>query len=194
MLPCFVKSFNKQIKLSKSSNIIRSASQSVALTFMRHTLFISCRCMYRKTRCLCEMPSAGALFTKKIRRLAYDSTKYRSIDRLWSCTIALKFDSRLDSVIVDRPVKCQSIWHPISRHQDFGRIFIAWLTHCGLVKPYGVGDHVQIWFSQLLVAWLYQAITWISVNLASVGSSGSLWNADKINPNPRTSVCNGLMT
>ena len=47
----------------------------------------------------------------------------------------------------------------------------TWLTHCGLVTPYGSRDLSQHWFRQWLVAWWHQAITWTNVDLSSLRSS-----------------------
>ena len=44
------------------------------------------------------------------------------------------------------------------------------LTHCGLVTPFGTRDLGQHWFSQWLVAWRHQAITWTNVDLSSLRS------------------------
>ena len=46
------------------------------------------------------------------------------------------------------------------------------LTPCGLVTPYGDINLGQHWLRQWLVAWRHQAITWTSVDLSSVRSSG----------------------
>ena len=47
-------------------------------------------------------------------------------------------------------------------------IAFYYLTHWGLVMPYGDNDLGQHWFRQWLVAWRHQAITWTNVYLSSV--------------------------
>ena len=47
----------------------------------------------------------------------------------------------------------------------------CYLTHCGLVTPYGDTDLGQLWLRYWLVAWWHQAITWTNVDLSSLGSS-----------------------
>ena len=42
-----------------------------------------------------------------------------------------------------------------------------WLTHWGLVTPFGDIDLGQNWFKLWLVAWRHQAITWTNVDLSS---------------------------
>ena len=56
------------------------------------------------------------------------------------------------------------------RH-DFS-LRLLWLTHCGLVTPYGDIDLRQHWFRQWLVAWRHQAITWTNVDLSSFKAFG----------------------
>ena len=46
------------------------------------------------------------------------------------------------------------------------------LTHSGLLTPYGDIGLGQHWLRWWLVAWRHQAITWTSVDLSSVTSSG----------------------
>ena len=48
---------------------------------------------------------------------------------------------------------------------------VNWLTHCGLVTPYGDMYLDQHWLRQWLVAWQQQAITWTNVDLSSLRSS-----------------------
>ena len=50
--------------------------------------------------------------------------------------------------------------------------YLGWLTHCGLMTPYGDKDLGQHWLRQWLVAWRHQAITWTNVDLPSVRSIG----------------------
>ena len=45
------------------------------------------------------------------------------------------------------------------------------LTHCGLLTPYGDRDLSQHWLRESLVAWRHQAITWTNVDLSSGRSS-----------------------
>ena len=45
------------------------------------------------------------------------------------------------------------------------------VTHCGLVTPYEGRDLDQHWFSEWLVAWWHQVITWTNVDLSSLRSS-----------------------
>ena len=53
-----------------------------------------------------------------------------------------------------------------------GPLEMWFLTHCGLVTPYGTINVGQHWLSWWLIAWQHQAITWTNVDLSSVGSSG----------------------
>ena len=53
----------------------------------------------------------------------------------------------------------------------FWRNWPIFLTHCGLVKPYGDRDLGQHWLRQWLVAWQHQAITWTDVDWLSVKSN-----------------------
>ena len=50
-------------------------------------------------------------------------------------------------------------------------LLTPFLTHCGLVMPYGSRDLGQHWFRLWLVAWRHQAITWTNVDLSSLRSS-----------------------
>ena len=45
------------------------------------------------------------------------------------------------------------------------------LIQCGLVAPYGVIDLGQHWLRVCFATWRHQAITWINVDLPSIGSS-----------------------
>ena len=47
---------------------------------------------------------------------------------------------------------------------------IIFLTHCGLVTPYGNRDLGQHWLRWWFVAWRHQAITRTNVDLSSVTS------------------------
>ena len=49
--------------------------------------------------------------------------------------------------------------------------FWPWLTHCGLVMPYGGRDAGQHWFWQWHVAWRHRTITWTYVDLPLKRSS-----------------------
>ena len=46
-----------------------------------------------------------------------------------------------------------------------------WLTHWGLVTPFGDRDLGHHWLRWWLVAWRHQAATWTNVDLSSVWSS-----------------------
>ena len=49
---------------------------------------------------------------------------------------------------------------------------MSYLTHCGLMTPYGDRDVGLHWLRKWLVAWRHQAITWTNVDLPSVRSIG----------------------
>ena len=79
----------------------------------------------------------------------------------------------------DVPTKTEQINYGKLHNKDMNKLFsrhswfkVSWLTHCGLVMPYGTGNAGQYWFRSWLVAWRHQAITWTNVDLASTGSSG----------------------
>ena len=60
------------------------------------------------------------------------------------------------------------IYFPMySRHALVG----SFLTHCGLVTPYGDSDPGQHWLRYWLVSWRHQAITWTNVDLSSLRSN-----------------------
>ena len=77
-------------------------------------------------------------------------------------------------------LKCWGYFHIHFLKDDFSESSVrdySWknyVTHCGLVMPYGDIDLGQHWHRLRFVAWWHQAITWINVN--SLGPGRFEWN------------------